>query len=55
VTKLCMFLGSRESINHIFFCCYLTRFIWNVINIANGFRIVPSSLVKDGLLYPEGD
>jgi hypothetical protein len=37
-SKSCLFCGSNESIDHLFFSCPLARYIWNVISVAFGFN-----------------
>jgi hypothetical protein len=36
--KNCLFCGSNETIDHLFFACPLARYVWNVISVSFGFN-----------------
>lgn len=46
--KTCMFCGADESINHLFFFCPLSRYIWNYLCCTFG---LPSPPVDIGQLF----
>ena len=40
----CLFCGKNESIDHLFFLCPLTRYIWNVVSSSFGLNCNFSSV-----------
>jgi hypothetical protein len=42
----CVFCGLPESINHLFFQCSVSRFVWRIIQTALDFHSSPNSVEK---------
>jgi hypothetical protein len=40
----CHFCGMKETVDHLFMSCSVTRLIWSILQCASDFRLIPNNV-----------
>jgi hypothetical protein len=53
----CCFCGCDETIDHLFFYCPISRYVWRVIQVALNLEVIPKNIIElcDGWLSKPKD